>query len=85
MAGFSTPEAGWLIANAAEVGSTANVYARDNSWNCNAALASPNYEGLWANLVCVEGSSRSQSQEVATGPRLSMTQIQASANTRPAR
>ncbi len=57
VAEFTTPEAAWIIAEQAEVGTTADVYARDNPWTCNNTFGG-NYAGLWANLRCVEGSSK---------------------------
>ena len=55
---FSTPQAGWVVAGEAEVGSTENRYGRGTPWNCNNTFAGA-HAGLWANLRCVEGGARS--------------------------
>jgi hypothetical protein len=54
---FSTPQSGWIIAEQAELGTTANVYARNNPWTCSATITG-HYAGLWANLQCIEGESK---------------------------
>ncbi len=54
---FSTAESGWIIAEQAETGTTANVYGWNNPWTCNQTFGG-SYAGLWANLRCVEGSSK---------------------------
>ncbi len=60
VASFSTPESGWIIAEQAETGTTADVYGWNNPWTCNNTFGA-NYAGLWANLRCVEGSSKRSS------------------------
>ena len=65
---FSTPESGWIIAEQAETGTTADLYGRNNPWTCNATFTS-NHAGLWANLRCVAGSSK------AGGDRVGETQL----------
>jgi hypothetical protein len=62
-AAFSTSQAGWIIAGAAEVGFTENYYGWNvPPWNCNQTFGDGTYAGLWANLECQpEGDSRSAS------------------------
>jgi len=52
---FSTSEAGWLIAQQAEIGSTADVFGTFDATPeyCNASfLGGVPYAGFWANLRC---------------------------------
>jgi hypothetical protein len=58
VATFSTAQAGWIIADQAEIGTTANTYARNNPWTCSATITN-HHAGLWANLRCVEGDTKS--------------------------
>ena len=55
VAQFSTGLAGWVIADEAEIGSTADLLGIDQPpWACNVAFNPPTYAGFWANLRCVE-------------------------------
>ena len=60
VATFTTPESGWIIAEDAEIGTTADYYGRGDTvsyppaWACSATFTT-HYAGLWANLRCVEG------------------------------
>ncbi len=64
VATFSTPESGWIIAEQAETGTTANVYAWNlPPWACNRTFGGGAYAGLWANLVCQEGASKARGEE----------------------
>ena len=76
VATFSTSQAGWIIAEQAEVGTTADAYARYNgtTWTC-ASTFTTHYAGLWANLRCVEGSSKSAGRE-AGQPALTVERIE---------
>ncbi len=76
VATFSTPESGWIIAEQAETGTTADVYGWNNPWTCNQTFGA-NYAGLWANLRCVEGQSRASGDGQET--RLSITKVETDA------
>jgi hypothetical protein len=60
VATFSTAQAGWIIADQAEIGTTANTYARNNPWTCSATITN-HHAGLWANLQCIVGESKAAS------------------------
>lgn len=54
---FSTNDAGWVLAELAEVGSTADIYAEnDLPWACDYWFGGPPnpHAGFWANIQCVE-------------------------------
>ncbi len=71
---FTTPESGWIIAEQAETGTTADLYGWNNPWTCNNWFGGNPYAGFWANLRCVEGSSRASGDGQAT--RLSITKLE---------
>lgn len=80
VATFSTPQAGWVIAEQAEVGTTADLYARNNPWTCSATFGGfpPPHAGLWANLICIEGSARAAAPAgpgSATEPQLRIIRL----------
>ena len=83
VATFSTPESGWIIAEDAEIGFTENRYGRDNPWNCNRKFTGGTYAGLWANLQCVEGSSRATSGD-GTPPEPTLRMIRVDSEAMPA-
>lgn len=75
VATFSTPESGWIIAEQAETGYTADLFGRnDPPWVCNYYWGGDPYAGLWANLRCVEGQSRARRE--GEGPHLSITRVE---------
>lgn len=52
---FSTPEAGWFRAEQAEIGTTENLFGRnDPPWACNYWFGGSPYAGFWANIGCVD-------------------------------
>ncbi|UCG16069.1 MAG: matrixin family metalloprotease [Phycisphaerales bacterium] len=56
VATFSTAQAGWVLAEHAEVGFSADVFGQDDPpWGCAFAFggASPPYSGFWADLQCI--------------------------------
>ena len=76
---FSTPEAGWIIAEEAELGSTADVFGINvPPWGCNYYLSETVYAGFWANLDCVaETTARpatAQAVEPAVGTMVKMVE-----------
>ena len=75
VATFSTPESGWIIAEQAEIGSTEDRIGADDPWACNVGFGCC-YAGLWANLRCVEGQSRSATPGVPTEPELRMIRLE---------
>ena len=82
---FSTPQAGWVIAEEAEVGSTENRYGRGTPWSCNNTFAGA-HAGLWANLRCAEGGARSaaiQSENTASPLRMIRVETEASLESVP--
>ena len=49
---FSATDAGWIIAEQAEIGSTQNIFAaKAPNWGCNAWLGGSPWAGFWANLT----------------------------------
>lgn len=59
---FSTPYAGWIVAETAEAGSTANAFALaqyDGSqwnWTCNNTVTDA-FAGFWADVQCVDAGA----------------------------
>ena len=77
---FSTPESGWMIAEQAEIGFTEDRYGWQDPWNCNqtfTGIGAP-YAGLWANLQCQAGESRSMSESFGV-PQTRVTRVEADA------
>lgn len=82
VAEFTTPQSAWIIAEEAEIGTTADLYGRnDPPWVCNYWFGADLYAGLWANLQCTEGGraasggdggkdGQSGVPEVKQGPRV---------------
>ncbi len=58
---FSTPEAGWIIAEQAEIGSTADVYGTFDAAPdlCGAWFGGTPWAGFWANIACVPQGTQS--------------------------
>ncbi len=57
VATFSSNDAGWVVAEVAEVGSTADLYGEnDPPWVCDYWFGGPpnDHAGFWANVQCVE-------------------------------
>ncbi len=74
VATFSTPQSGWIIAEQAETGFTADLFGKNAPpWGCNYYFGGSPYAGMWANLRCVAGDSKSRSG--ATGPVLRVEAI----------
>ena len=65
---FSTAQAGWVLAEHAEVGFSADVFGQDDPpWGCAFAFGgpSPPYSGFWADLQCIPAAgSRSAAGEI---------------------
>jgi hypothetical protein len=64
---FSTPYAGWIVADQAEVGSTGDYFAlgtydpgtQEWQWTCDNQIEDPPnnpWAGFWAKLQCVSGA-----------------------------
>jgi hypothetical protein len=70
---FSTAQAGWILAETAETGYTADLFGFDDApWTCAAAFGgeSPPHAGFWANLRCVP---HAESRFVTGAPNVSIT------------
>lgn len=65
VAQFSKPQAAWMIAGQAEVGSTANIFgANDPPWVCNYWFGGTDpWSGFWANLRCVDDAGLRSGEE----------------------
>ena len=75
---FSTSQAGWIIAEDAETGFTADIFGRnDPPWVCNYYQGGDPYSGFWANLECVEGGGKARGDGGET--RLTITPVEAPA------
>ncbi len=83
VAEFSTPESGWIIAEQAEVGTTADLYGRnDPPWVCDYYFGGDPYAGMWANLRCIEAGGRASGDDTDT--RLSITKVETATPPGPA-
>ena len=67
---FSTAYAGWIVAETAEVGSTANTFGlaqydgQQWTWTCNNTVSDA-YGGFWVDVQCIDAS---KSGRVGIGP-----------------
>jgi hypothetical protein len=80
---FSTPYAGWIVAEEAETGSTTNYFAlatynpgtQQWQWTCNNQISDPPdnpWAGFWTKLQCVSGGRGVQPPPDAK-PRITVT------------
>jgi hypothetical protein len=54
---FSSPNAGWIVADRAEIGSTDDLYGQDDPpWVCDYWFGGPpnDYAGFWAEIQCLD-------------------------------
>ena len=52
---FSTPESGWIIAEQAETGTTADLYGHNDPWTCTADFGGNPHDGgsaLGGDVAC---------------------------------
>ena len=70
---FSTSSAGWIVADEAEFGTTADVFALDNpSWYCAYSFGPPAHSGFYATIRCTvsvdcNDNHRSDAGDIAEG------------------
>ena len=75
---FSTAYAGWIVADTAEVGTTANVFglAQYNgqqwTWTCNNTVSDA-YAGFWVDVQCIDAGKRGR--EAKAAPVLEVTPL----------
>lgn len=81
---FSTAEAGWIVAEQAEVGSTASTFALatyDSGsgqfvWSCTETIGDPpdtTFGGFWLRLQCVQGSGKAAGLQSGQSPYIEYT------------